>query len=173
MKKTSISTVISLILLAGCAAPTAYDRYKSGEVMRNFAYKAGATEARQQRDITDCQISAAQRVPQNLSVQTTPTYTSPTQTYCNRIGTQTFCNTTGGNTYGGQTYTTDTNAGLRVRAYGQCMVDKGYRFVNIPPCPIGTIVADLDKSKVLQPYSRATCYLVTPEGIGAIGNLGG
>ena len=173
VKILSISGIAVLAsALVGCAPQTPYDRYKAGQPVQNFPYRAGDNEAKRQRSITDCQIEAAQRVPQQMVVRTTPSYTTPVQTQCNRIGTQTFCNSTGGDTYGGQTYTSDANAGLRVQAFAQCMGDKGYRFVNVPACPMGTTVADLDKSPVLRPFSRITCYVVTESGQNAMGNLG-
>jgi hypothetical protein len=171
-----IPSILGLAVLAsalvGCAPQTPYDKYKAGQPIQNFPYKAGTTPAETQRTLTDCQIEAAQRVPQQMVVRTTPSYTTPVQTQCNRIGTQTFCNSTGGDTYGGQTYTSDANAGLRVQAFAQCMGDKGYRFVNVPACPMGTTAANLDKSPVLRPFSRNTCYFVTESGQSAVGNLG-
>lgn len=158
--------------LVGCAPQTPYDRYKAGQPIQNFPYKAGTTPAETQRSVTDCQIEAAQRVPQQMVIQTTPSYTTPVQTQCNQIGTQTFCNSTGGDAYGGQTYTSDANAGLRVQAFAQCMGDKGYRFMNVPACPMGTTAADLDKSPVLRSFSRNTCYFLTESGQSAVGNLG-
>lgn len=158
--------------LVGCAPQTPYDRYKAGQPIQNFPYKAGANEAEIQRSVTNCQIEAAQRVPQQMVVQTTPSYTTPVQTQCNRIGTQTFCNSTGGDTYGGQTYTSDANAGLRVQAFAQCMGDKGYRFVNIPACPEGSEIKGSFLEPRLRKLSVNTCYVMTPDGRGAVGNLG-
>jgi hypothetical protein len=167
-----LAILVPIFGLGGCAPQTSYEKYKAGQAIQNFPYKVGTTQVQTEKATTDCQIEAAQRVPQQMVVQTTPSYTTPVQTQCNRIGTQTFCNSTGGNTYGGQTYTTDANAGLRVSAFGQCMVGRGYRFVSIPPCPVGTTAADLGKSSVLLPLSRNTCYFVTPNNEGSIGNLG-
>ncbi len=161
-----------LVLLAGCAEPTFYDRYKAGAPLQSFPYKAGATGASLTNDITNCEIEAAQRVPQNLASTTTPTYTTPTQTHCNRIGTQVFCNTTGGQTYGGQTTIFDANSGLRSRAQQQCMMRSGYRFLNVPACPDGVrpealVVA---RNGGLPQVSAGTCYLVDPSGSWMIGN---
>ncbi len=171
-KHLILAILVPVLGLVGCAPQTPYDKYRAGQALQNFPYKAGTTQAQTEKAVTDCQIEAAQRVPQQMVVQTTPTYSTPVQTQCNQIGTQTFCNSTGGNTYGGQTYSTDANTGLRIRAYGQCMAGKGYQFVNVPPCPVGTTAADLDKSRVLLPISRNTCYFVTPNNQSATGNLG-
>ncbi|KAA2316112.1 hypothetical protein DL237_13540 [Pseudooceanicola sediminis] len=166
------ASVLLLVALAGCAPQTPYERYTSGEVMRNYPYRAGASGAQTQRAITDCQVSAAQRVPQQLLVQTTPTYVTPTQTQCNRYGTQTICNTTGGQIMGGQTYTSDANAGLRARVYAQCMADKGFRAVDLPACPVGTPLTATFTAPTLAPLARSSCYIVTPDGRTMIGNRG-
>lgn len=168
LKAASLVTIIGLV---GCGAPqTLYDQYQAGIPLRAFAYKAGVGWSEIDRDKTNCEIEAAQRVPQNISVQTSPSYSTPTQTYCNQIGTQTLCNTTGGQTYGGQTTSSDANAGLRVRAYAQCMAGKNYRFVDIPACSAGTDLSSQNNETVLRPLSRTTCYQASPSGGYAIGD---
>jgi hypothetical protein len=152
------------------SAPSLYDNYKAGNPLRAFAYKAGVGWNQIDRDKTDCEIEAAQRVPQNIVVRSSPTYTTPTQTSCNQIGTQTFCNTTGGQIYGGQTTSSDANAGLRMRAYGQCMAQRGYRFVDIPACPPGTDLSSQHNETVLRPLSQRTCYQVYESGAYAVGD---
>jgi hypothetical protein len=171
-KYVKTASLLLLIAVAGCTPQTPYERYKSGTPLRSFPYKTGANAASSNRAITDCEVTAAQRVPQQLVIQTTPTYVTPTQTQCNRYGTQTFCNTTGGQVMGGETYSRDANAGLRSRVYGQCMADKGYTFVDIPACPQGTPLMGSFAEAKLRPLSRNTCYLVTPNGTMAVGNLG-
>jgi len=169
--KFKVASVVTVIGLVGCGAPqTFYDQYKSGTPLRAYPYKAGVGFAEINRDKTNCEIEAAQRVPQNISVQTSPAYTTPTQTYCNQIGTQTLCNTTGGQTYGGQTTSSDANAGLRTRAYAQCMGAKNYRFVDIPACPAGTDLSSQHNETVLRSLSRTTCYQAYPSGGFAIGD---
>lgn len=163
--------VLAILGVVACAAPqTFFDQYKAGVPLRSYPYKAGESFASLANDKTNCEIEAAQRVPQNIVVQTSPSYTTDTQTYCNQIGTQTLCNTTGGQTYGGQTTSTDTNAGLRLRAYGQCMSQKGYRFVDIPACPAGTDLSSQHNEEVFRPLSRRTCYQAYASGGFAIGD---
>lgn len=158
--------------LLGCAPQTPYDLYTSGQPLRGFPFKAGATYTSMESDAVNCQVEAAQRVPQQIVAQTTPTYTTPVQTSCNQIGTQTFCNSTGGQTYGGQTQLSDANTGLRQMAYAQCMVRNGYQSADIPACPAGTQPTSLRTSTSggLLPLSNATCYLVTPSGQQFIGS---
>jgi hypothetical protein len=171
LSKRTTAALASVLVVSACmSAPSFYDNYKAGNPLRAFPYKAGVGWAEIDRDKTNCEIEAAQRVPQNIVVQSSPTYTTPTQTYCNQIGTQTFCNTTGGQTYGGQTTSSDANAGLRVRAYGQCMAQRGYRFVDIPACPPGTDISSQHNETVLRPLSRRTCYQAYESGGYAIGD---
>jgi len=169
--KRKTAALVSVLAVSACmSAPSFYDNYKAGNPLRAFPYKAGVGWAQIDRDKTDCEIEAAQRVPQNIVVQTSPTWSTPTQTSCNQIGTQTFCNTTGGQTYGGQTTSSDANAGLRARAYAQCMGRKNYRFVDIPACPAGTDLSSQNNETVLRPLSRRTCYQAYPSGGYAMGD---
>lgn len=169
-KNTAIAT-LALFGLIGCAAATqsAYEHFTAGKPWENFAYKAGANLNSISRDTTNCQVEAVQRVPQQQVVNSTPSFTTDTQTFCNRIGNQTLCNTTGGQTIGGNTYTTDANAGLRNRVFYQCMANKNYRYVNLPPCPAGVVFRADDAVGVLPPLSNTTCYQVKPDDSWSIG----
>lgn len=166
IKKSLFITGVVFLGLSGCAEQTIYDRYKAGLPAENVLYLAGATEASRNRDVTNCQVYAAQQVPQNQVIRTSSSYTTPVQTTCNHIGTQVFCNTSGGQTYGGGTYSVDANANLRSRVYHQCLADRGYRYVNLPVCPAGVVLKNRGK---LPPLSRTTCYMATPDGRSAIG----
>lgn len=157
-----VCSMLLVIGLAGCGPQTPYERYQAGEPLRGLPYKAGGTPATAVRDLTDCEVIAARQVPQQIVVSTTPTYTTPVQTSCNQIGSQTFCNSTGGQTYGGQTRSSDANAGLRQRVFNQCVADKQYRYVDIPACPSGVSISVA--SEVFPPLTPKTCYLVTPQG---------
>lgn len=159
--------------LLGCAAETQFQVYSSGEPLQNYPYKNGATPASKEWDITNCQIEAAQRVPQQMISQTSTAYTTPVQTYCNNIGTQTFCNSTGGQTFGGETTISDANAGLRQSAYGQCMAKQGYRYIDVPACPPGAKATSLQATAAggLLPLSKTTCYIANPDDSYYVGNL--
>lgn len=161
-----------LVVVLGCAAQVTPEKlYLAGKPFAIPFYKSGATIAAVASEKLDCEVSAAQRVPQNMQVKTTPTYTTPTNTTCNKIGYSTFCNTTGGQTYGGQTYSVDANADLRRRAFSQCMAQKGWRSASIPPCPEGVTPAQLTLSgNRLPALSRGTCY-IAKDGVEVIGTL--
>ncbi len=149
-----------VLVVAGCEA-TSYQGYKAGKPLTSFPYKANASDAVLQNEMLDCQVDATQRVPQRTVVSTTPTYTTPVQTFCNQIGYQTICNSTGGQTYGGNVVTSDANSGLRDRVYMQCMARKGWDWVNIPACPAGVGPENLTRGRNngLPVRTSATCYL--------------
>jgi len=176
--------VLLLLFLAGCtsSAMTPFQAYKDGKSLPMY-YKAGVNFTQISNDNTDCQIEATQRVPARTQVTQTPTYTIPTQTTCNSYGTgfgtgygvsssaQTLCTQSGGQTYGGNIQSYDSNAGLRNQAALQCMSTKGYRYVNILPCPSSVDISGQDSEQVLRPLSETTCYQITAEGSGLrIGN---
>lgn len=140
--------------VSACVPNSPYQKFKAGEAVRDFPYKAGATHAETDRAVTDCQVSAAQRVPPNSYMQATPTYTM-----------------SNGRTVGGYAYPVDANTELRVRVFRQCMGDKGFRYVNIPACPAGTTMGDLQVSAYLPPMSASVCYAVSPDNQGVIGTL--
>ena len=73
-KRVILAILVPVFGLVGCAPQTPYDKYKAGQALQNFPYKAGTTQAQTEKAVTDCQIEAAQRVPQQMVVQTTPTY---------------------------------------------------------------------------------------------------
>ena len=167
-KKRTVIATFTLLGLIGCGVATqsAYEHFMAGKPWKNFAYKAG-DQASLGQDTTNCRVEAEQRVPQRQVANTTPSFTTNTQTFCNRIGNQTLCNTTGGQTIGGNTYVTDANAELRERVFRQCMVNKNYRYVDLPPCPAGVVLRAGDGG--LPPLSNTTCYRVRPDGSWTIG----
>jgi hypothetical protein len=171
-KKLIFASFPVFTLMLACAAQmTPEQLYKAGKPFSMSFYKNGATSTTLESEKLDCEVSAARRVPQNMQVNTTPTYTTPTYTTCNNIGYSTFCNTTGGQTYGGQTYSVDANADLRQRAFSQCMAQKGWRSVSIPPCPEGVTPAQLTLSGNRLPrLSQGTCF-IAKNGMQVIGNL--
>ena len=133
MKTIAFSAVL-LVGLTACAVSW------QGE----YLYKPGATNAEKASDYVDCAVEAANQVPVNSQIGTTPVYHAPTQTSpmitsCSGFGYGVNCmttggQTTGGQTYGGQVYSYDTNASLRVDVAKQCMMRKGYSFTPATIC---------------------------------------
>ena len=157
--KYKMTSLVAFLGLIGCATspPTAFEMYQAGATLPNVPYKAGVNAELMTNEKTDCEIEVEQRVPRSIVVSTTPTYTSPVSSQCNQIGTQTLCTQIGGDTYGGRTSSTDANADLRQRAYNQCMVNKNYRFINLPVCPQGSVPSN-PQASVLPPLTPTTCY---------------
>lgn len=159
-----LGCVAVIFALGGCAT-SSYQDYKAGKPLTSYPYKADANRAILQNEMTDCQVNAAQRVPQQTVISTTPTYTTPVQTFCNRVGYQTICNSTGGQTYGGNVVTSDANTDLRNRVFYQCMAGKGWEWVNIPVCRDGVGPENLRSGRNggLPVRTAATCYLSTEQ----------
>jgi len=124
--------MVALVVVAACE-PTTQQLVKQGKPLELIhPAKPGVTAGRMQSEFTDCEIEAAQRVPQQMAIGTTPTYTTPVQTQCVNYGYSVSCQTTGGQTYGGNTYSYDANDGLRSKAEAQCLYRRGYRFTTVP-----------------------------------------
>lgn len=125
MRKLLVLGIVSVGLLAGCGGQKYNDVY---------AYKIEPTTKEQKaKDLLHCSVKAAQTVPTNTKVETTPRYTTPVScsSYTSYGGyIDTDC--TGGQTYGGQTYSYDANATLRDKVYSQCMIDRGYLTTTTP-----------------------------------------
>lgn len=111
-------------LMAGCMPTEPY----------NFAWREGATAGQASSAQTDCQIEAANRVPQSIQTYTTPVYRTPSNVQCNAIGTYVSCQEYGGQVYGGNLQTYDANAELRLAATQQCLAKKGFGIATIPAC---------------------------------------
>ena len=94
-------------------------------------YQEGKTKKQANNDWLDCNVAAAQKVPVNTGVYTTPRYTTPLN--CNTSFGNTTC--TGGQTYGGNVASYDANARLREQVTIQCLQNKGYQIVNYEVCP--------------------------------------
>lgn len=119
-----------------------------------YLWKDGATTLQISRQSTECEVASLNKVPASNQVGTTPSYTTPTQTYCTGYGYSASCTTTGGQTYGGNTYSYDANADLRQRVFNMCMQRNGYRSVTVPTCTAdqtkaGRRVSSLNRLPVL------------------------
>lgn len=161
--------------LFGCApgAMTNAELYAAGKPLSYPVYKGNVSWEQMKDDTLNCQVEAAQRVPQNIQIGSRPSFQTPSFTTCNGIGNSVFCNTSGGNTIGGGTYSFDANAVLRNQAANQCLTRKGYRSVSIPPCPQGVLPGQLKgggpAGNLPPPFGPNTCYIVK-EGVDVLGN---
>ncbi|MBR9649826.1 hypothetical protein [Thalassovita aquimarina] len=118
MSRSMLFTLAAVAVLAGCAPLGLY-------------YREGVAVSRMNNDLTDCQVSALQKVPVVKETRFTPLRMVPVRR----------CDASGANcivTYeleGGDPYTVDVNKRLRKRVEAQCMTRKGYEWVELPPCP--------------------------------------
>lgn len=141
--------------LSACGMTT-LDKYAEGLPMENIPHKTGSTPAAYEKDRLDCEVLAANTVPQSLSVSTTPSYTTTAYTSCYGYS----CTTTGGDTIGGNLVTRDNNTGLRNRFYAQCLAQKGWSFINIKACPQGTEWSDfVDRIQGYERPNATYCYI--------------
>ncbi len=98
----------------------------------NTYYKPGAAVGTLNRETTACQVAALRKVPSSTQVRRLPPEFVPPRRVCNAAGQ---CATSPGYYVPGEVVTFDPNDGLRRRVESQCMADRGYAPVSIPPCP--------------------------------------
>jgi hypothetical protein len=110
---------LALLTVAACAPLETY-------------YKPGASVEAVARATTTCQVDALRQVPSSTRVRQLPPRYVPGRQVCNAAGQ---CGVTRGYYVPGPVESYDPNDGLRRRVEGQCMADRGYAPVSIPPCP--------------------------------------
>lgn len=118
MRTSLISAFVATTVLSACFPLAIY-------------YKPGVGVATMQRDQTNCEVGAVNKVPVNTQIRREPARYIPGQRRCDAAGN---CNMSRGYYIPGEVYTVDVNKGLRKRAAMQCMADRGYAPVDIPPC---------------------------------------
>ena len=118
----SMRMIVALVGLMGFAACAPLETY----------YRPGATVAAVNRDTTACEVRALRDVPASTITRRKPPVFVPGRRTCNASGN---CVETPGYYVPGGFETFDPNTGLRLRVERQCMADKGYAPVSIPPCP--------------------------------------
>lgn len=152
-----IKLIYYRLLIVACLAAA------TGCTPTSFWYKAGASTSKLNSDFVNCRVRAAQSVPVNTQVRTTPTYVTPGQTNCYSTGYTTQCNTYGGQVHGGQTYSYDSNEKLRNEVVAQCMAQMGYQSISLPNC-------SKEQAKNMKPYTNlptvkeSSCVVQTKSG---------
>ncbi|WP_299660754.1 hypothetical protein [uncultured Ruegeria sp.] len=147
--KTILPTLICLLILSACGPLSLY-------------YREGESVSRMQNETTNCQVQALKDAPVANQVRQSPPVYWPGRTYCDGRGR---CYRNPGWWEPGRVYTVDVNQGLRNNVEAQCMAQKGYRPVSLPPCKQGV------KSRVpptrtttLPPLSSASCFVKFDDG---------
>ena len=137
--------LISTLALAGC-------------VGTQYAYKPGATISTKDNDSFRCELAATQNVPTNTQIGTNPVFVSPATTTCTGYS----CYTTGGQVSGGDVYSYDANNGLRSEFFAKCMINKGYKYTEIPVCTLDKKISPQLKSLLsgrLRPPKEGACAI--------------
>ncbi|APE45364.1 hypothetical protein BOO69_07750 [Sulfitobacter alexandrii] len=157
MRHLRIIALLGLGLATGCAPLTTY-------------YKPGVAVDRLNRDTTACQVSALRDVPASTQVRRIPPEFVPPRRRCDSAGN---CSVVPGYYIPGETVSFDPNDGLRDRVERQCMADKGYAPVSIPPCP-DTIAraAPPAATRVLPALGPRACVIRNRDGSFQIVNRG-
>lgn len=119
MKQPALSLTLLTSLVLACAPLETY-------------YKPGASVATLNRDTTACEVKALKDVPASFQVRRKPPIFVPGNRSCDAAGK---CTGSPGYYIPGGVESYDPNLGLRARVEVQCMADKGYAPVSIPPCP--------------------------------------
>ena len=129
----------------------------------NTYYKPGASVALLERDTTACQVNALRKVPVSTHVHRIPPRYVPPVKRCNANGK---CRVVRAGYYiPGEVVAFDPNDDLRRRVEGQCMADKGYAPVSIPPCPDSIANATPAKAtKRLPELTAKSCVIRNQDG---------
>lgn len=141
--------LVPLMVLSSCGPLSLY-------------YREGETVSRLQKETTQCQLSAVKEVPvANQIRQSPPTYW-PGRTYCDGRGR---CYQSPGWWQPGRVYTVDVNQGLRNTVEAQCMAEKGFRPVSLPPCKQNVKSrVPLARTTTLPPLNSASCFVKFDDG---------
>ena len=149
LMKTVIPTSLLILALTACGPLSLY-------------YREGASVSKMQTETTDCQIKALRDAPVANQVRQSPPIYYPGRTVCNSSGQ---CYTTGGWWQPGHLYTVDVNKGLRNRVEAQCMAQKGYRPVSLPPCrPNVKSLVPASRTTTLPPLGEGACFVRFDDG---------
>lgn len=144
-------------MVAGCAPLTTY-------------YQPGKSVGTLNRDTTTCQVSALRDVPASTQIRRIPPEFVPPRRICDSAGN---CRVIPGYYIPGEVISYDPNDGLRKRVERQCMADKGYSPVSIPPCPDNVARAvPVAATRVLPPLGPKACVIRNKDGTFQIVNRG-
>lgn len=125
-------------------------------------YRAGASVTDLNRDTLACEVKALKDVPQTFLLRRGPPIFVPGKKICNAEGK---CKRRPGYYAPGAVERYDPNAGLRQRVEQQCMAEKGYAPVSIPPCPDAVAKAAGPRATTRLPQlSDASCVIRNSDG---------
>lgn len=147
--KTMLRLLIPMVLLAACGPLSMY-------------YREGESVSRMQTETTECKVQALKDAPVANQVRQSPPVYWPGRTYCDGRGR---CYRSGGWWEPGRIYSVDVNQGLRNTVEAQCMAQKGYRPVSLPPCKQAVKSrVPATRTTVLPPLGTGSCFVKFDDG---------
>lgn len=147
--KTLRPLLISLMALSACGPLSLY-------------YQEGESVSRMQTETTQCQVQALKDAPVANQVRQGPPTYWPGRTYCDGRGS---CYRSPGWWEPGQIYTVDVNKNLRNKVEAQCMAQKGYRPVSLPPCKRAVKSGvPVQRTTTLPPLTTQSCFVKFDDG---------
>ena len=147
--KTLLRLLLPCVALAACGPLSMY-------------YREGENVSKLQAETTQCQVQALKQVPVANQVRQSPPTYWPGRTYCDGRGS---CYRTGGWWEPGRIYTVDVNQSLRDTVEAQCMAQKGFRPVSLPPCKQSVKNrVPAARTTTLPPLSEASCFVKFDDG---------
>ncbi|MBD3663174.1 hypothetical protein [Sulfitobacter aestuariivivens] len=126
-------------------------------------YRPGVSVSTLNRDTDACKVKALRDVPPSTQVRRYPPEYIPPVKECDADGVCTVVRV--GYFIPGEIVTFDPNDALRKRVENQCMADKGYLPVSIPPCP-GNVVNTVPAraTKTLPDLTPNSCVIRNKNG---------
>ncbi|MEM1004092.1 MAG: hypothetical protein AAF496_10955 [Pseudomonadota bacterium] len=147
--KTLLRLLVPLMVLSACGPLSLY-------------YREGASVSRMQTETTQCQVAALKQAPVANQVRQGPPIYRPGRTYCDGRGR---CYRDGGWWQPGQIYTVDVNQTLRNQVEAQCMAQKGYRPISLPPCRQNVKSGvPATRTTTLPPLGTESCFVRFDDG---------
>ena len=140
--------LLAVIFVAGCTP-------------LGLFYKAGTPVARADRDLLNCRVLAASKVPVRQVTRVIPGPRLPPRQICDAAG---VCHTVPGRWLPPEVFTEDANDGLRREVVAQCMGDQGYEYVRIPHCPAGIANAVTPAQTTVMPHLKENSCVVRGQG---------
>ncbi len=147
--KTLLRLLVPLMVLSSCGPLSLY-------------YREGESVSKMQAETTQCQVQALEDAPVANQVRQSPPTYWPGRTYCDSKGR---CYRSAGWWQPGQVYSVDVNQGLRNKIEAQCMAQKGYRPVSLPPCRQSVKSGvRLARTTTLPPLGTESCFVRFDDG---------
>lgn len=147
--KTMLGMGVLATVLASCGPLSTY-------------YREGESVSRMETETTECRVQALRDAPVSNQIRQGPPTYWPGRRYCDNRGR---CYRSGGWWEPGRIYTVDVNKGLRDTVEAQCMAQRGYRPISLPPCR-QSVKSQVPAARTteLPPLSTESCFVKFDDG---------